>query len=51
MNTGSKTVAVAPSTIPTKGSSIAPFAKSAKISLPKYLLIKKFITMIKKSYF
>ena len=39
-NNGVKTALVAPITIPTKGKSVAPLEKSAKTSVPKYLLIK-----------
>lgn len=39
-NTGKRTVEIDPKIIPTNGSSINPFENSAKVSFPKYLLIK-----------
>ena len=39
-NIGAKTIELAETTIPTKGISSEPLAKSANTSFPKYLLIK-----------
>ena len=41
--TGRRTADIEPNIIPTNGSSMNPFENSAKVSLPKYLLIKSWV--------